>query len=201
MLACMAIVSNNSPAIFHLRIPKRGVGFIARAIVTGVGLSAFLYCAVQFKAHKTWQYATLINDEHRSVALGLYEQAYADLKYRAPFLYNYGAQLYEWGDYSKSIEILEQSRKLTPNIDLLLYLGKAYQQNKQFEKAEQCFIDAVNMVPSKFNPPYFLTTLYMQYGKRDLATPIARQVLDMPVKVPSPEVDSIRAYMKKIVFK
>ncbi len=140
----------------------------------------FTYCIIQYKATVIWQEA--VRDGMQSNSLNLFSKAYPALKHRSNFLYNYGARLFEVGQYGNCIKLLEQCRDEQPSVDLLLYLGKAYQMCGNNTKAEACFQDASYMAPLRFVPRYFLVQLYIKNGLKGKAITGAKEILRMPVK-------------------
>ncbi|NSL88088.1 hypothetical protein ECE50_014670 [Chitinophaga sp. Mgbs1] len=201
LLFSLTVISAEAPVIIQFKTFPAVLKKVFPVLILGSCLGLFFYTAQQYIACNTWLKAVNTASADKEKGLQLYRQTYPSLKHRSAFLYNYGAQLYELGEYDSSIRIFKQAGELMTNTDLSMYLGKAYQAAGQFEPAEKSFLDAVYMVPSKFNPPYFLVLLYLGNNRKEKAVTVAGKILDIPVKVPSAEIDSIRARMLRLTTK
>lgn len=74
-------------------------------------------------------------------------------------------------------------------------LGKAYQAEKDWRNAEQNFILASQIVPSKFYPLYCLAILYQEKGDYEQALIIAEEILQKQEKINSYQIDKIKEEM------
>lgn len=191
-LAVIAVETGTSKSI---KIKNAGLKLIIM-----VGSPAFvLYCIGQYNATNNWKHAAVIAQHDKPAALKIYKDIYLRLEHRSNFLYNYGAALFDAGQYTSSISIFEKGEKMVPDVDQLIFLGRAYQYEGNFDEAIRCFTDASDMVPSRFYPPFFLAMLYLQNGQKGKAIVIANKILHMPIKVPSPDVDFIREKMNTLI--
>lgn len=161
--------------------------------VTG-GLLVFSYN--QYSATRKWKKAANIILGCEACSFKAYKEIYPYLRHRSPFLYNYGAELYESGKYEQSIDILQQCMNIAPTIDCSLYLGKAYESTGNYLEAEQYYKRAAYMAPGRQSPKYFLVNLYQMTGEKDSAVKLAKEILSMKVKIPSEAATQIRTEMK-----
>jgi O-antigen polymerase len=194
--AALSHISSMSPIIYT---SKKSIKYMVFCLLMSITM-AFLYKSfVQFNATRRWEEAQSIWLKDPINAKYLLKKAYPTLKNRSNFLYNYGTILFQWNDNQESIIILEECKKLRPSINLLLYLGQNYQKVKNENAAEQCFKEAAYSVPSRFIPKYFLVKLYLQFNRFDKAFMMANEIIHMPIKIPSRQVNIIRADMMRLV--
>jgi tetratricopeptide (TPR) repeat protein len=146
-----------------------------------------------------WKRAYTIHLFDKTQALAEYKILLQSLDYNGEFLFNYGALLVEAGRPADGIETLNKAKYLFNHIDLHLYLGNAYQAIKKFDAAEKCYGHASQMIPSRFYPKYFQALLYKEREDMIMAKRVAKEIIDMDIKVPSPVVEGIRDEMKDLL--
>lgn len=129
--------------------------------------------------------------------LPYYVRMYAFMRENPLFLYNYGAELHEAGQWSESIRILEECSGGMNDTDVQMLLADNYSQMKEFRKAEHHYLLTSRMCPNRFLPLYHLVKLYDQTGRQDEARRLALQIIDKPIKVPSYTVDKIKREMEE----
>lgn len=134
-------------------------------------------------------------------AIQKFESGYPTLKKDGDFLMNYGKTLAMAGEYTKAISVLEQAKIYQNNTVIETALGGSYKATKQFNKAETCYIHAINMTPGRFYAPYLLTKLYDDYRHKEKAIALAQKILKKKIKIPSTAIEEIRLEMKEIVKK
>jgi O-antigen polymerase len=128
-----------------------------------------------------------------------YEKAYPILKTNGDFLTNYGKALSMAEKHNKAIEVLQQAVKYYPNTIVYTSLGDSYKKISQNTDAEQAYIHAFKMNPSRFYPKYLLAKLYDETGQKEKALQIAEELLEKDVKIESTAVQEIKDEMKKII--
>ena len=144
-----------------------------------------VYCSSQYQATLLWENTAKYRVKNSRYTLNLFAEAYPELRHRSNFLYNYGAILFEAGSYQKSIHVMEECRRIEPGIDLLLFLGNAYQQINNNIQVEVCYKEASYMAPSRFNPKYLLVQFYLKNDMIKKAKPIAKEIIrDKEVSLP-----------------
>lgn len=135
------------------------------------------------------------------ICLKDYEKAYPVLKTNGNFLTNYGKALSMAEEHEKAIELLQQAAKNYPNTVVYTTLGNSYQKTGQVTKAEQAYLHAWHMNPSRFYPKYLLAKLYDKTGQKPKAVLTARELLDKEIKIESTAIKEIREEMKEIINK
>lgn len=111
-------------------------------------------------------------------------------------LMQYGKSLYMSEVYSASLDVLYQSQNYFNSTIIETSIGDCERKLGNYEKAEEAYVTAMYMTPSKFYPLYLLMTLYNEQGKKVHATVIAREILKKEIKIPSKAVSEIRELAK-----
>ncbi len=122
-----------------------------------------------------------------------YQKIYPVLSNNGSFLFNYGAELAAIGQSKESLKVLKRASNYCTNIELYTELGNNYFLNKDYAKAEFCFLRAAYMVPKKFVPINNLLEFYRNTSQNKKARQIAKKICEQPVKVPSLIVDQIKS--------
>lgn len=196
----LAIISaNSSIEIKTIKLSQKN-----RRVLSTIGvflLLIFLYNqTVKYKATKQWLVAfNMLHNGQNGNAIKLYEHLYPVLHYNQYFLFNYGAELSVLGNYNRSLEILNEAEPRLDDSDEYIYLGNSYEGNGDLNTALNCFKKASLIMPIKFYPKYRLAKIYQRMGKTQDAITMAKQILSMPVKVPSDVIMSIRNEMQQLV--
>jgi tetratricopeptide (TPR) repeat protein len=153
-----------------------------------------------YQAYKEWG---------RSKALyhaGAYESgeaAYAPLypllADQLDFLFEYAQCLSKSEQYEESNAVLEKAVKIRCDPMLYNVMGRNHQAMKRYANAEQCFLKAANIVPSRIYPWYLLANLYVETGETEKARATASIVLTKEPKVQSTAVREMREKMKTVI--
>ncbi|WP_028297923.1 O-antigen ligase family protein [Olivibacter sitiensis] len=134
-------------------------------------------------------------------ALRDYVKAYAVLPNNGAFLFNYGAELVDMGNYAKALGILERAGRYGNSIELHLKTARAHIGLGRYDRAEEEYIRAAHMNPKLFVPFYELLLFYDRIGQVEKARGVAAMIRDKPVKVPSETIGRIKEfsiqYLKK----
>ena len=194
----LAVLSVKHGNYLKIKLPQNAIR-VSAAMLLLIGAVLFSDQFNKFRALKQWEKAAFLVSIQGDKALLLYEKIFPILRYKGDFLFNYGAELSELGHYEKSIEILEEAKKKFNHIDLYMFLGNSYKGLNQYEKAERNYLHASFMIPHRFYPKYLLVKLYLDTGQKIKARKLAREMVNMEVKIPSAIVSGIREEMKKIL--
>lgn len=130
-----------------------------------------------------------------------FEKAYPLLKTNGDFLTNYGKALSEAEKPNNAIAILKQAEKSYPNTIVYTAIGNSYKALNLYTKAEQAYLYAWYMNPSRFYPKYLLVRLYNENGQKEKAVNVANELLHKRIKVESEAIREIKAEMNEIVKK
>jgi O-antigen ligase len=172
-------------------------------IATGVILFATLYQRFPtYNAYKEWNNLKLIGslDAYPEMKKD-YEKLYPYLSDQTPFLFEYAQCLSKAGEYKKSNQVLEQAIGISCDPMLYNILGKNYQSLKKYKLAEQNFLLASLIVPSRIYPYFLLANLYAESGNTQQALLLAQKVLEKEPKVQSTAVNEMRVKMRELIKK
>lgn len=135
--------------------------------------------------------------EQTKKVLPLYEELMTILGDNPFFLYNYAAELYVFGKYEKCLQLLNVCRYYWASYDLEFLFGETYLQLKHYDEAVMHFQLASEMCPVKFAPLYKLYLIYKEQDKESHVRSLAMQIVCKKVKVPSLEINRMKALMEK----
>ena len=113
------------------------------------------------------------------------------------FLYNYAAELYMAGRHEEALHMARRCRTHWADYDLELLQGELLNEQERYEEAEHHFLLAADMCPVRFVPLNSLLELYQQTGDSIKADSIAQKIIDKPVKIPSANINIMKAGAKK----
>ena len=105
------------------------------------------------------------------------------------------------GLFSSVKGIKEVSSKSWGKSILYTCLGNNYKALGKHTEAEQAYLHAFNMPPSRFYPLYLLAKLYNETGQKEKAVAMANKVMGKEVKIKSTAVEEIQEEMRKIIEK
>ncbi|NLO69533.1 MAG: hypothetical protein GX102_00985 [Porphyromonadaceae bacterium] len=186
------------------KITRQVTIFMAKVLVGGVALAAVYFGAGSLKkqtgALKGWKYAFAL------YSMGAYEQSNAEyekvlpvLRYNGDFLTNYGKALSMAGKHEEAITTLKKALKYYPNTVVYTALGDSYKATGKSKKAEEGYLHAWHMNPSRFYSKYLLAKLYDETGQREKAIKVAKELLEKEIKVESTAIEEIKAEMQKML--
>jgi O-antigen ligase len=133
--------------------------------------------------------------------LPYYEKAWPVLKTDGDYLTNYGKALSMAGEHGQAVKVLQQAALYYPNIVVYTALGDSYKALEKPVEAEQSYLEAWYMNPSRFFPKYLLAKLYDETGQTEKALATANELLNKEVKVESSAINEIKEEMGKILNK
>lgn len=202
----LTIISGGQQPIFTVSASARFRNPFLRILLTSAIAVTVILASQQlyliYKAYTQW------NQAYTTYSLGAYEDAveeyekiYPTLKDNGSYLINYGKALSMAGKHEKAIEILQQSKPFLTNTILYTALGDSYKATGQTAKAEDAYLHAWHMVPSRFYPKYLLAKLYDETGQDEKAVTTAKELLSKEVKIESTAVKEIQEDMRKIIEK
>jgi O-antigen polymerase len=182
------------------------VAFSLRILLTLIllgGIAAgYRFSKRYTQAYRDWQGAFQVYQMGAwKACLEDYEKAFPVLHDDGDFLTNYGKALSMAGEHFKAIEILQQATGRYPNTVVYTALGDSYKATGETDKAEQAYLHAWYMNPSRFYPKYLLAKLYDESGQKEKAVTTAKELLEKQVKIGSTAIEEIRVEMEEILLK
>lgn len=207
LIFLLAILSTYSIATFQLKITENTkqllfykVSFVLLAFLTMK--NTFSYTKNLSQAFITWNNA--LNSHQYGDYNGAFQEfelAYPILKTDGDFLMNYGKTLTMTRDSHKAIALLGQAQVYQNNTVIATALGDGCKAIKQYNEAEACYKQAINMTPGKFYGQYLLAKLYDDSKQKEKAIALAQKIMNKKIKVPSTAIEEIQLEMKKILTK
>ena len=108
------------------------------------------------------------------------------------FLYNYAAELNYVERYKESLSLTRECMNSFKDYDVQLLLADNLEHTSQIREAIIAYRHASDMIPNRVIPLESMMDLYQQSGDTINARLIADEILDKPVKIPSPQVEEIK---------
>ena len=128
-----------------------------------------------------------------------YEKMMPWMDWNPLFLYNYAAELNYVERYKESLALTKVCMKVYNDYDVQLLLADNLEHCGQSKQAITAYRHASDMIPSRFIPLESMMDLYQQTGDTINARLLANEILEKPVKIPSPQVKEIRRKAKEAV--
>lgn len=153
-----------------------------------------------YTAWKSWSVGDRLakmKDYASSVEEG--RKAWPFLKHNGDFLTHYGKMLALDGKHEEAVNVLNRALSYSPNTITYTSIGNAYESLGKIDEAEQAYLKAWYMNPSRFYPKYLLAKLYDESGQIEKAIAIAEELLKKEVKVESTAIEEIQTEMKRIL--
>ena len=110
--------------------------------------------------------------------------------------------LHKAGQWQESIELLEETMKVSSDAMILNIIGKNCQALEEYEEAESWFIRSTHRLPNRIYPYYLLAKLYAEHPKyfpREKLEWAVRMVLEKEAKVESTAIKQMREEVKDIM--
>ena len=160
----------------------------------------YKYIGFQYRAYQSWKDASdIYNIGAYPECLEDFELAYPQLKNNGSFLIQYGKALEMAEKPDSSIVLLNRSKEYLNNTILYTTLGNNYKTLGKITEAEQAYLHAWHMIPSRFYPKYLLAKLFAKNGQKEKALKTAKELLTKDIKVDSQAIEEIKAEMQKII--
>ncbi|MEN7549833.1 O-antigen ligase family protein [Rapidithrix thailandica] len=197
-----ALATWTTPSI---NVPNKGLQGIR--IAAGLALLCCLPWAgqrvlQQKDAYTTWKHAfQTYQTGAYEACLEDYEKAWPYLQHNGGFLNNYGKALSMAGEHKKAIEVLTQAQNYLSNTITYTALGDSYKALGKHALAEKAYLQAWQMIPSRFYPKYLLAKLYEETNQKQKAREVAKELLEKEVKVESRAINEIKNEMEAILIK
>ena len=197
MVTSLAVLMLTADYLKRIKIGTWGRNIMYSAVLMGFFLGQ-VRLGARTQSERSWQEASVLALCHS------YDEAlpyYVSLKHRFEdnpyFLYNYAAVFTEAKEYEKALKVALECRKYWADYDLELLLGDIYREKKDYKQAEEYYMSASYMCPSRFLPLYQLYELYKCIGNTEKASELAKILLEKPAKVNSALIKRIRYMVKK----
>ena len=135
------------------------------------------------------------------IGIGVYLAEHRPTK-NARRMFEQAHALHKAGQWHASIELLEETMKVSSDAMVLNIIGKNYQALGQPYLAESWFIRSTHRLPNRIYPYYLLAKLYAEHPKyfpREKLEWAVRMVLEKEAKVESTAIKQMREEVKDIM--
>ena len=159
-------------------------------------LALLVVCAMGFR--KTWLRVVALV---LGVGLGAYLSEHRPQK-NARRMFEQAHALHKAGQWQASIELLEETMKVSSDAMILNIIGKNYQALGQPYLAEIWYIRSTNRLPNRIYPFYLLAKLYAEhprYFPKEKLEWASKMVLEKKAKVESTAIRQMREEVKKLL--
>ncbi len=112
-----------------------------------------------------------------------------------------GLETYYSGNIKKGIAIMENSVKKNPFVEANEILCNIYLQQEDTIKAEKLLKTNVNIEPFKFKYRNNLLIFYSEQKQYEKELAVAKEIVQLPVKIPSEEVDMYKKKANSVLKK
>ena len=159
-------------------------------------LALLVSCAMGYR--KVWVRVLVLV---LGIGIGVYLVEHRPTK-NARRMFEQAHALHKAGQWHASIELLEETMKVSSDAMVLNIIGKNYQALGQPYLAECSFIRSTHRLPNRIYPYYLLAKLYAEHPKYFLREKLewaVRMVLEKEAKVESTAIKQMREEMKMLV--
>lgn len=130
---------------------------------------------------------------HHRKSLSLYASMYSWCAWNPHFIYSYMSECYTTGNFDKALELNNLCAKKWCNYNLTLYRADILFHLHDYNEAIYNYHQSSRMCPVRFAPLEGLLESYNAIGDTLGRHSIAATILNKHIKVPSPEIDRIKA--------
>lgn len=153
----------------------------------------------EYVAVSQWEQKVKGENLDNTTARKIYKELYPILEKNGKFLTDYGLFLLRDSAGIQTAIMLEQATKYHISRETIDALGTAYLQDYNFQQAIEKLEWVSNYLPNKFRPKYNLLVAYQSVGDTINSYRIASTITNMPVKIPSFEIDQIKSKAFKVL--
>ena len=189
-------VQMTEPKIKWLTLP----GFRYKGLLIAAFSIALVFLIPKIRAVYIWQGFRNNDSFSYSETIHLYKALYPQLKNDGKFLTQYGEELLK-GAYScgEAFLVFNQAMQKQITLRLINNSANACKCLGKYNEAIKNYRFMSYLLPTRFTPKYEMVMLYLEARDTINARLIAKQILEMPVKIPSEEVERIRNKAKTII--
>ena len=195
LLALMAPASRKLSLVMPVWLQVAGVAVC-------LGITAFGAYEILSKRAPYYQWTALKIISQSNITLETskqYAALYPHLRYDKFFLFDYGRFLTITGQHLESNKILDEYFHYGSDPMAYNFKGYNFKELEEFQKAEEMYIRALQIVPNRFYPLYLLMKLYLETGYIENAKIAAEAIIVKPVKVQSQAVEEMQEEARKVI--
>ena len=186
----------------HSIIPekmKRKYAAYGRLFFAGLAVASGILLVYQIQIAKSFNMASPVTDENSNEII----ERYTDITNLSGYQWyhqRFGDAYLQKNEYRPALFQYQLAMERSSEPSLFTKCGLCYQRLHRNDSCEYYYTIQQNMMPYKFMPRMALLNLYQQEGDSVKMYKKAKEILNMPVKVRSKQVDDARAYANKILL-
>lgn len=200
LVMCFAIVvkagNNKGPALARALAAIKLPNVCTRLATVGAVAIAGIACFTVIRAWEAkleWDEISKRLNDTRAETKAVYEKVGESLNNDGRFMTDYGIFLLEdSADCQQACVLLEKAKKYFISRSTIETLAEAYRKQGNDTKAIENYEWLCQYLPNKFGPRLQLLSLYQRTRDTVEAKKLAHEILAMPVKIPSPDVDKVK---------
>ena len=151
-------------------------------------------------AYREWaSIQTLYRSTAHHHVINEYTSLYSRLYFEKNFLFEYGQCLSKTGQQAESNLIFAEYLRYGSDPMVYNCMGNNFKETGDYEKAENMYIRASQIVPNRHYPLYLLMMMYSEIDEPDKAKAMAETLLAKPVKVQSTAIREMQLEARKIL--
>jgi tetratricopeptide (TPR) repeat protein len=153
-----------------------------------------------YRAYQKWHdNKELFGINNYNETVTAYEALYPYLSDQVDYLFEYAQSLSNSKQFFTSNLVLERAIQISCDPVFYIIMGKNYQALKQYDKSEQCFLKASQIVPNRIYPHYLLAKLYVEMNLTDKVKKTALVVIHQCPKIQSIMVKEMKKEMEQLI--
>lgn len=173
------------------------------SILKGIAFFAFLTIGVLFflKTKSLRDFKTVIQDTNQKF---YYKLSYNDMliiKDDAFVEFKLGLEKYSDQEIRKGIGMMENSVKKSKIPEANIILANIYKTQKKNIRAEQLLVTNIGIEPFRFEPRVNLLHFYIQTNQKVKSIKIAKEIVNLPVKIKSNSIGIYKKEAKEYLIK
>lgn len=186
----VAVLNQYLPARIFVIPSKVKYKRLMGSLLILVGIYTFYLRLNEATAHRSNKLiSNLLDPEDLNQASNLLSGLEKELSTSESYWRNYANILYQKKDYKTSLDKLHKAQIFTSSPSTYFLSGMCYTRLKQYSKASNSFEQAVFLEPNRFRPRYYLMNSAIKEEDIQKAITVARELIALKPKVPSPEVN------------
>lgn len=153
----------------------------------------------KYQKYKTWLIALKeYNAGNFQMSEAYYQEVYEALKYELNFSLNFSECLNKNKKYKEALMVSESVKDIYSDSELFILMGNSHFNIANYLKAEECYLKAGYMAPSRILPKYLLVKLYNMEKDTAKAKAMSKEILNMDIKIKSDSSEAIVNEIKKM---
>ena len=192
-LSILFVYGNNKIEVFVISNNR------TLSIIRGISFLAFLNIGVLFalKTKSLRDFKTVIEDSNQKFYYKLSDNDMLFIKDDAFVEFKLGYEKYTDQEIEQGIAMMENSVKKSKIPEGNIVLANIYTAQKDFIRTEQLLLANIGIEPSRFEPRANLLHFYIQTNQKEKSIKIAKEIINLPVKIKSNKVDIYKMEAEK----